>query len=260
MPLLKPSRELSLGEIISATFSLYGQRFLPFVLPFLIGTAISGVLDTVVFLAFLGWFGDISVLIVIVILVGLISLIIGAVATGTVVKYMADVLENRDTNLSMSFSFALEKLPSLIGAQILASIIIGIGFLLLIVPGIIFLIWFSLVIPVIVIEQKSAFESLGRSRRLVSNRWGKTFGLLLTFGIIIGLVGWIVGWIVNAFVLSLGVEQIYVLSVPIFPNLILTGLITSLISPISEVATTFLYYSMIARQVPPPPPPPLPPI
>jgi hypothetical protein len=259
MPFSKPSRELSLGEIISLTFSLYGQRFLPLILPFLIGTAISSVLDTIVFLAFLGWFGDISVLIVIVVLVGLISLIIGAVATGTLIKYMADILENRDTSLSISFSFALEKSPSLIGAQILTSIITGIGFLLLIVPGIIFLIWFSLVIPVIIVEQKSVFESLGRSRRLVSNRWEKTFGLLLTFGIIIVVAEWIVGWIVNALVLSLGVVPIYALSMPIFPNLVLIGLITSLISPISEIGTTFLYYSMIARQVPPPPPP-LPPI
>ena len=50
--------------------------------------------------------------------------------------------------------------------------------------GVIIFIMFSLIIPSIIVEHKSAFESLGRSGRFVSDRQLKTFALLLIVGTI----------------------------------------------------------------------------
>jgi len=255
----KPTRELTVGEIISTAFSLYSARFLLLVTPYLLGAVLTGLLTVAIltaitlpltppagadFATFWNWFGlFVSTLIVIVILLGIISLVVGALTGGTVIKCVSDILEEGTTSLSEGFTFALSKLPSLIGAQLLTGIIIGIGLLLFIVPGIILAIMFSLVIPTIVIEQVGVFESLGRSRKLVSNRWGKTFVLLLILGIIILITSWIASVIASPF--------------GAFGSLV-SGLIASLVSPIMPIGTTLLYYSMRAREILPPPPPPPP--
>lgn len=252
----KPTRELTVGEIISTTFNLYFARFLLFVTPSLIGAVVTGALSTAAFAAlalpstpppgtdptaFWNWFGIfIMTVIVLAILLGIVSLIVSAITSGTVVKCVSDVLEKGTTNLQEGFSFALSKLPSLIGASLLTSILIGIGMLLLLVPGIILAIMFSLTIPAIIIEQVGAFESLGRSRRLVNNRWGETFVLLLLLGII---------FLVVSFIATL-------VATPFGPFSTIVGvLIASFVSPILPIGTTLLYYSMRAREIPPPAPP-----
>lgn len=255
----KPTRELTVGDIVSTTFSLYGARFLLFVTPYLLGAVVIGILSAAIYAAitlpptptgadpatFWNWFGlFMSTVIVLAILLGIVSLIVGAITSGTVVKCASDVLENGTANLQEGFKFALSKLPSLIGAQLLTSILIGIGLMLLFVPGIILAIMFSLTIPVIIIEQVGAFESLGRSRRLVSNRWGTTFALLLVLIIIVLVVSFISLLVVTSFGPSLG---------PF--SAIVSNLIASFISPILPIGTTLLYYSMRAREIPPPPPP-----
>lgn len=267
MRIEKPSRELWIEEIISKTFSLYWSRFFLFVLPFLVGAVVTGTLGAVLFWSMplpptpaagasyevlLRWFSSfISTLIVIFALLGIVSFIIGAFTTGIVVKCVSDILEKGNSTLIEGFNFAMSKLPSLLVAEIVTGILVFIGCLLLIVPGIILSIMFSLVVPTIIIEQKGAFESLGRSRQLVSNRWGKTFVLILILGIMVGIVSGIASVIAIPF----GTAQFGLTAA----SWVVISLVTAFVAPISPLATTFLYYSMVAREIPPPPLPPPPP-
>jgi hypothetical protein len=71
-------------------------------------------------------------------------------------------------------------------ASILASIGIAIGFVLIIVPGLILLTFWSLIIPEIVVGRAGAFESFGRSWRTVSGYAWNVFGVyILVFLILI---------------------------------------------------------------------------
>jgi hypothetical protein len=181
---------------------------------------------------------------VIGVLSGLVSWIVGTTTSGIVIKYASDQIEKGASDFGVSFNFAVSKLPSLLVAQFVAGVLIVIGLLLFIVPGIIIAIMFSLVIPVIIVEQKGAFESLGRSRRLVSNRWLKTFVLLLILGIIVLLVSSVTSVLATPF------SFIH----PII-NPLITNIVSAFVSPIYPIAITYLYYAMVAREIPPPPPP-----
>ncbi|MFQ6087219.1 MAG: YciC family protein [Candidatus Bathyarchaeia archaeon] len=259
----KPSHELSIGEILSLTLNLYLSKFLPFFLPFLIAGIIIGLSTYVITSSFpipappgatpsyeelIEWFfAFLSAVIVIGILSVLVSWIVGTTTTGVAIKYASDQIEKGTSNFGVSFNFAVSKLPSLLVAQFVAGILIAIGLLLFIVPGIIIAIMFSLVIPAIIVEQQGVFESLGRSRRLVSNRWLKTFALLLILGIIVGIVNGV------ASVLAMSFNLIH----PII-NPLLTNIISAFIAPIYPIAITYLYYAMVAREIPLPQPPPPP--
>lgn len=256
----KPSHELSIGEIISLTVNLYFSKFLQFFLPFLVAGIITGLSTYAITSSFpiptppsamisyeelITWFfAFLSAVIMICVLSGLVSWIVGTTTSGIVIKYASDQIEKGASDFGVSFNFAVSKLPSLLVAQLVAGILIVIGLLLFIVPGIIIAIMFSLVIPVIIVEQKGAFESLGRSRRLVSNRWLKTFVLLLILGIIVLLVSSVTSVLATPF------SFIH----PII-NPLITNIVSAFVSPIYPIAITYLYYAMVAREIPPPPPP-----
>jgi len=186
-------------------------------------------------------FAFLATVIVFAILLGIVTWIINTIVSGTVVKFASEAVEKGHASLRESLDMALSRLGSLLGVGLVTGILITIGFFLFIVPGIILAIMFSLVVPSIMIEQKGVFESIGRSKKLVSNRWGKTFVLLLLIGIII----FTVTVLTNVLTAPFGAA-----------SLIVSSLIAALVVPILPIATTLLYYSMVAREIPPPPPPP----
>lgn len=257
----KPSRELSIGEILSLTLNLYLSKFLQFFLPFLIAGIITGLsmyaiissfplpeqpIATAPYEEIFEWFvALLSTAIIIGVLLALVGWIVTTPTTGIATKYASDQIEKGTSNLGASLNFTISKLPSLLIAQLITGILTAIGMLLFFIPGIIISIMFLLIIPAIIIEQKGAFESLGRSRRLVSNRWLKTFALLLIVGIILGTV---IG-IVNLLATPLNST---------YPNIsfLIINIAFSFVAPISPIAITYLYYAMVAREIPPPPPPP----
>ncbi|UCC59078.1 MAG: hypothetical protein JSW14_04065 [Candidatus Bathyarchaeum sp.] len=259
----KPSRELSIGEILSLTFNLYFNKFLQFFMPFLISGIITGIFTyaitstfpmpetpvipetpstTFVYEELMPWFFALmSTMVAIVSLMGLLSWFVGTTVSGIVIKNASDQIEKGTSNLGGSFSFAMSKLPSLLIAQFVVSILTVIGLLLLIVPGIIVAIMFSLVIPTIIVEQKGSLESLGRSKDLVHNRWGKTFFLILVLMIIVGIP------MVAVNLLTVPLSDIH----PIL-NPLTTNVISAFLSPIFSIGIIYFYYAMVARENPPP--------
>ena len=252
----KPLRELYLGEILSQTFNLYFSRFYLFYIPFLVAGFFTEALGKIVREAFpmpatpdpaappdvllsylVSFFG---VLVVTLLLVGLVSWIVDFIVGGMTVKVASDVLERRSIDLSEAFNFTAGRLPSLLGAAIITGILIVVGLICLVVPGIILAIMVSLIVPAIVIERMGALESLSRSRRLVGGRWLKTFGLLLLVYLIIFVANLIFGAISSVFGSA---------------DWIVSNVLGSLVSPILPIAVTLYYYSMATRQQPPSPPP-----
>jgi hypothetical protein len=169
---------------------------------------------------------------------GIVSWIASSIATGITIKYTSDLLERGQANLQTSFNFTLTKVLFLLVASIIIGILVVLGLIALVIPGIILAIMFSLVYPVIMLEGTGISESLSRSRVLVSNRWLKTFGLLLVIGIILGIINGVIGLITA----PLGVV-----------SPIISDILTAFITPILAIAITLYYYSMKARIAPPPP-------
>src|SRR5262249_34087585 len=68
-------------------------------------------------------------------------------------------------------------------ATLLFSFLLGVGFLLLVVPGILVGLAYWLYVPAIVVEKKSIGDSLSRSAQLTKGRRWTAFGLWLVFTI-----------------------------------------------------------------------------
>jgi hypothetical protein len=184
----------------------------------------------------LNWLpGYLAAVITLAIATGLISWVVGSMAQGIIIKFASDSLEKGQANLQTSFSFAASRILSILAVSLITGVLIFLGALALVIPGIILAIMFSLVVQTIIIENTGALESLARSRRLVSGRWLKTFALLLVLYIIVGIVAGIAGAIGTPFGLA---------------GSLVSSLIAALIQPILPIGLTLYYYSMIARTTP----------
>ncbi len=69
--------------------------------------------------------------------------------------------------------------------SLLAGLVIGIGFLLFIIPGIIFVVWFTFSTYIVVCEDKRGFKALFRSKELVRGYWWPTAKRVFVLMIII---------------------------------------------------------------------------
>jgi hypothetical protein len=200
-----PQRRLTVGEVISEAFDLYGRHPAPLILAaaaiFIVSGLIQGILadtDSAI-LRFLG---------------SIVALVASTLFTGFVVSLVADVREGKTQfTAGELLSSGWHAVPRLIINGILLGIAVFIGFLLLIVPGLYLLTIWAVTAPAIVVEGRGAIEAFGRSHELVRGDGWTVFGaILVAFLILLGLglaavaIGAVIADVAGAIVLGIIVQ------------------------------------------------------
>jgi hypothetical protein len=170
------------------------------------------------------------------VIAGLVSLVGLFWVQGALVEAVQDIRDGRpDLSVGATFSRVRPHLFAIAIASILAGVAIALGFVLLIVPGLILMTLWVLIVPVIVLENKGWADSFGRSRSLVRGHGWSVFGvivltilLLLAFEIVLSLV---------LAALPAGVQAF-------FSNLV-SGALTA---PFIALAWTLLYHRLLATR------------
>jgi len=171
---------MDIGDVLSEAWSLYRRFLWQF---FLTAMIVFAVLDLLSALAAAASGDGVAA----GLFWGLIAAVISVVGyfwvQGALVELVQDVRDGRaDRTIAETYTVVRPRLPALIVAGVLAAIGIGIGLLLLIVPGLFLLTIWSMLVPVIVLEGRSAGESFTRSREVVRGNGWNVFGLIfITF-------------------------------------------------------------------------------
>lgn len=99
---------------------------------------------------------------------------------------------------------AWPKILSFFWISILVGLAVLGGFILLIIPGIIFSVWFAFAAYAFIFEDIRGIDALRRSKQLVNKRWWPVFGRVLVLWLIAVLVSWIkfFGPIINVFLMA----------------------------------------------------------
>ncbi len=113
---------------------------------------------------------------------------------------------------------------------------IGLGLLLLIIPGLVLLTWWAVIVPVIVLERVAAFDSFSRSRELVRGWDFKVFGVIVLEALLLIAVTLILGLVMAP--LPDGLQA--------FVSNILSGSVTG---PFSALISTLLYFRLKEARV-----------
>jgi hypothetical protein len=217
-----PAKRITVGGVVSETFSIYGANAVALlgasIVVFVIVGLVSGLLQNAggVVLGLLG---------------GIIELAGYALYTGFVVRLVQDVRDGkRDQTIGDLFSAAAPAILPLIVFGILFGIGVGIGFLLVIIPGLILLTFWSVGAPAIVVEGAGPIEAFGRSWRLVrSDAWSVFAALLVILLIVIAI-----RIVLSAIAIPISDGAIVIAS-------IISGVITA---PIFALAVSVMYFDL----------------
>lgn len=217
-------RKVDVGGALNEIFSTYGEQ--------------AGVLLPVAFCLFLV-VGIVDGLLATSLVLYPISFAVSVAAAtlyqGMVVNLVRDVQDGRrDMSAGELLGSAGPFVLPLIGAGILSGLAIGIGFLLLIVPGLILLTIWSVIAPVIVLERSGVIAAFGRSRELVRGNGWNVFGVIVCVFLIAFAAGIVLGLIGAAIVHGVAGRIIF--------NIIAS----TLTAPLSALAAAVIYYRLTA--------------
>lgn len=245
-PAPAPSKRIVVGDVISETFSIYGQN---------LGALLGSAIVVFVIVGLLAGLLESGGGVVLVLLAGAVRLAGHALYVGFVVKLVQDVRDGRrDEGFGDLFSAAAPFIFPLIGFGILFAIGVTIGFILVVIPGLVLLTFWSVGAPAIVVEGIGPIDAFGRSWRLVRGEAWSVFGVILLVLLIVIAIGVVFAAIANP--IGNGEVSTWIAS-------IISATITA---PIFALAVTVLYYDLAggivgpgpsaAAEAPPPPPPP----
>ena len=217
-----PQKRIDPGRVISETFEVYGHNFAPLVgmglVVFLVVGIVSGLLDSAE-----NWFLSL--------LASVIRLAGTAIYTGFVVKLVQDTRDGkRDFAIGDLFSAAMPAVGALIINGILWGFGVGIGLVLLIVPGLILMTIWAVAQPAIVVEGRGPVETFGRSRELVRGEGWSVFGTIVLVWLIL-----LAAVLITVFLgLALGVVGVIILGI----------ILSALATPVFAVAVSVLFFDL----------------
>lgn len=146
--------------------------------------------------------------IIVALLGALVAVIINAVLQAALMRGAALGSIGDPVDIDASYKWGFARFGSVLLISILVGLAVIGGFILLIIPGVIFLVMFSVSIPALVVENLRGTEAMSRSWNLVKGFFWHALGVIVVAGIIaavvsgiIGAIGgdnWFVGWIFQA--------------------------------------------------------------
>ena len=218
-----------LNGVFGESWELYKAHWRHFALIALLIYALIAVL-TILLVALLGWLG--------VFLAALVGIAGAFWLQGTLIEAVRDVRDGRaDLSVGETFGRILPSLNRIVIAGIVLGIAIGIGFLLLIVPGLVVLTLWIFVIPAIVLENRGIGDAFGRSRELVRGNGWNVFGVIvLTFVLLFGV--------------SLAIRLILTPLDDWLASLIQQIVGNTLVAPFAIIVWTLSYYRLRALEGP----------
>jgi hypothetical protein len=180
-----------LGRVVQRTFAAIRQNWLVFLISSVVLIGIPSVISGFgegqnIFMAS-------SPMAVVAILVGGVLTLVGAyVLQGVVVFATINGFNGKPVDLSGALGAGLRFFFPLLGLGILMGLGLFLGFMLLIVPGVILSVMWVVAAPAVVAEKRGIMESFQRSRDLTrGSRW-MIFAIIVVYFIIAMILGMVV--------------------------------------------------------------------
>lgn len=220
-------RARSTGELLDAAFLLFRRHYATIVL----GTGIF--VGPVILL-------DLLLPASTAPLLRILSNLLYMTASAVVVRIASDAYVGNPVDLGAALRTVFDRFGSVWGASFIQGIVVIIGLLLLVVPGLIFLAWTFAMKAAVVVEGCAADDAFTRSRTLARGEvWRIARTVLLAYLIIIA----------GAFGLGLGIGAVgHFLGLPDVVTEALAQFAYLCVLPFASVVTTLLYYDLRIRK------------
>jgi hypothetical protein len=161
-----------------------------------------------------------------------IGIIIWAVLQAAILRGAAQATIGDPVDIEASYRWGLARFGSVLLVALLVGIVVAVGFLLLIIPGFIFLVFLSVSEPALIVENRRGTEAMSRSWNLVRGHFWHALVVILVAAIITGVIQGIIS--------AIGGDNWFV-------RWIFTAIAQIITAPFTALVTVLLYLDLRAR-------------
>ena len=253
-PLLRP---LSIAEIIDAAFRIYRRNFGRLVAVAAVVYVPLAIVEAILMAVIVGSAshmpaggqmptGLVAGAGIGAALVGILAMIGYMLAYAAMTVAISRTYLGQDITPGEAYQIVMPSLGSLILTAILVTIVISIGFMLCLIPGIYLAVALSFAIPVVVLEGLGATAAMGRSMDLVRGYWLRVAGTMVLLGLIVGVIQMAILWPLNMIVVG-GLAKASP-AVAQAVSQIINALASMVLFPLSMTGLVVLYYDLRVRK------------
>jgi hypothetical protein len=223
----------TVGSIVRNSWSIYFQNWLALLLIYVIPQAAVSIVDALIRTG-----GEPEPLVVITMFV--LQLLASMFVTFPATVAVSEICLGIKPNVGRAYRRAFAQPGRLVGTYLLAFVIIFLGYVALLIPGIVVSLWYMFIGPVVVLESLAGRAALKRSRELGKGYYLRNLGILwlniLLLVLLAGLLGGLVG--ILGYFAGLGPEG----------GRFLGSLMGLIVAPPSAISVVLLYYDMRVRK------------
>jgi hypothetical protein len=162
-----------------------------------------------------------------------IGIITTAILQAAMLRGAAQATIGDPVDVAASYRWGLRRFGSVLFLSLLVGLVVAVGFVLLIVPGVIFLVLLSVSVPALVVEGLRGREAMRRSWNLARGHFWHVLVVVLVAAIIAGIVGGLIS--------AIGGSNRVV-------GLIFGAIGQIIVAPYSALVSVLLYLDLRARR------------
>jgi hypothetical protein len=248
-------RPLGLGEILDAGIKIYRDKFATMLKAVAVVIVPVQVVNVLVTLSLPdttttttgtsttsdggGWAGVAALLLILV-----VSIVSSALAEAACLKAVSDTYVGAATDWRGSLRFGFQRLGSILWLTVIRGVLVLLGFVACIVPGVWLYAAWSVAVPALLIEGTRGFSALSRSFRIVRGRWWPTAGTLLLANLLATAVAFGFGLLALPLVFA-GDDNEFVLDLA---NGVLGGAASVVTIPFVAAVVAVIYFDLRVRK------------
>jgi hypothetical protein len=175
--------------------------------------------------------------VVVSVLLWLLAMTCGALLSSSLVYAVVDLQRAGSASAGECLARGLKVLPKVLLLTLLYSIIVVVGYVMLIVPGVIFSLMFAVCVPAAIIEGLGPIEALKRSYEMTKGYKGLIFITYFLWGLLILVLNWVVTW---SFASSGNLDML--------PALLLQTAVLGMLNSTVHVLTVYIYLGLLRER------------
>jgi hypothetical protein len=176
--------------------------------------------------------------------VAVIGLLASTLVTAACFKSVGDAYLGERPTAKSSIGYALRRAHSIIWVTVLSWLLVLLGVVACILPGIWLYVSFAVAVPVLLTEGVKGRKALGRSRGLVKGRWWPAFAIILLGTLLTSIVGGVVTGILEAASLTDPDND----TVTVVTGTVGSTVASALTTPFTAAFVTVLYFDLRVRK------------
>lgn len=235
-------RPLSLGQILDETFNIYRNNFVLFI-------TISAIPNLIVLVLKFGLGWTIANNSIVLGIVGAIATLLAyvfasALVTAATTIGVSDIYLETPTTASACFARVSDRVPRVLLVSFLFGLAVGVGFLLLVIPGFYVAGLYGLAVPALVLEDIGAFDSLRRSSTLAKGSVGRVIVVFILTTILVAILSGTLNVVASLFGDAV-FQHRYARQAW---KEVFSTISTILFGPVTAIALTLIYYDQRIRR------------